>query len=76
MGTSRLPDRIPIPGAEAKKDKLMGFGTLGMIGGGALMFMGAPGLGALALVGGGIMFLCGSNVRTHREAIREGKIYR
>ncbi|MDF1722443.1 MAG: hypothetical protein P1U65_17350 [Minwuia sp.] len=76
MGTSKLPDEIPIPGAIKLQGWMYG---LGMIAG--LLSFGAfsNGDGGFGVIVAGIglgLFWLGSNIKTHKKAFVEGKGYR
>lgn len=76
MGTSRLPDQIPIKGAQKLQGWVFGLGAFaGLITFGAFS-NGDVGLG-LVMAGIGIgLFWFGSKIKTHKTAVGEGKVYR
>jgi len=76
MGSSRLPDRIPIPGAQETKEKVQGFGILAGVASVATFFMGAAGFGLIAATACILLLWIASKIRTHKEAFAEGKAYR
>ena len=75
MGTSKLPDRIPIPGAIKFQEKVFTFGGLsGLVAVGAF----AASNGLAGVIAGGIaacLFWLGSKIKTHRVQVAEGKVY-
>lgn len=74
--TSKLPDEIPIKGAQTLQGWMFGLGAFaGLISFGAFS-NGDGGLG-LILAGLGIgLFWLGSKIKTHKRAVAEGKYYR
>lgn len=76
MGTSRLPDQIPIKGAQTLQHWLFGLGVFaGLISFGAFS-NGDGGFGfVIAGIGVGLIWI-GSKIKTHKSAVGEGKVYR
>ena len=76
MGTSKLPDQIPLKGAQKLQGWMFGLGAFaGLISFGAFS-NGDGGLGiVMAGLGVGLIW-AGSKIKTHKNAVAEGKVYR
>lgn len=76
MGTTRLPDRIPIKGAIKLQERVYAFGGLS-----ALVAVGGfvgdePVFGIAAGAVSGLLFWGGSCIKTHRVRVLDGGVYR
>lgn len=76
MGTSRLPDRIPIKSAIKLQERVYGLGGLSGLFAAGGFIVSEPLFGAAAGGLSGLLFWGGSKIKTHKEAIAEGKAYR
>ncbi len=76
MGTSKLPDQIPIKGAQKLQGWMFGLGVFaGLISFGAF----SNGDGGFGIIMTGVsigLFWLGSKIKTHKKAVGEGKVYR
>lgn len=76
MGTSKLPDQIPIPGAIKLQGWVYGFGMIaGLVSFGAFS-NGDGGAGVLFAAAAIGLLWVGSKIKTHKTAFVEGKGYR
>jgi len=76
VGTSRLPDQVAIKGAQTLQGWVYGFGAIaGLFSFGAF----SNGDGGAGFIAAGIavgLVWIGSNIKTYKNAVGEGKIYR
>lgn len=76
MGTSRLPNEVPIPAAIKRQSWVFGFGVIsGVLSVGAFS-NGDGGAGVILAATAIGLFWIGSKIKTHKRAVAEGKVYR
>lgn len=75
MGSSRLPDEIPIPAAIKFQNWVFGIGGISALICACAFAAGNGGAGVIFGGGAFALFWGGSKVKTHMKAFGEGKVY-